>query len=104
LTANLTAVQRRVAEHFNCSNVTYFPLEVSGGAGSAMYHWEATFMGFDFMTAQISNNMTITAVTLALFEDSGWYMPNYEFAEDMWWGKNRGCEFIHHKACPMGDP
>ena len=61
-------------------------------------------MGFDFMTAQISDNMTITNVSLALFEDSGWYMPNYEFAEDMWWGKNRGCEFIHHKACPMGDP
>ena len=78
LTANLTAVQRRVAEHFDCPDVKYFPLEVSGGAGSAMYHWEATFMGYDFMTAQIQDNCKITSITLALFEDSGWYMPNYD--------------------------
>ena len=51
LTGNLTKVQKAVAEHFDCPNVEYFPLEVSGGQGSAMYHWEATFMGYDFMTA-----------------------------------------------------
>jgi hypothetical protein len=48
--------------------------------------------------------MVISNISLALFEDSGWYMPNYELAEDMWWGKDRGCDFIHHKRCPPGDP
>ena len=97
-------MQKAVAEHFDCPNVEYFPLEVSGGTGSAMYHWEATFMGYDFMTAQVSQHMVISNISLALFEDSGWYMPNYELAEDMWWGKDRGCDFIHHKRCPPGEP
>ena len=44
-------MQKAVAEHFDCPNVEYFPLEVTGGAGAAMYDWEATFMGYDFMTA-----------------------------------------------------
>ena len=100
----LGLVQAAVAEHFDCPSVEYFPLELSGDQGSYMYHWEATFMGYDFMTAQVSQHMKITKISLALFEDSGWYMPNYELAEDMWWGKNRGCDFVHHKKCPMGDP
>ena len=61
-------------------------------------------MGYDFMTAQVSQHMRITKISLALFEDSGWYMPDYSLAEDMWWGKDRGCDFVHHKKCPMGDP
>ena len=61
-------------------------------------------MGFDYMTSQTTKHSLITKMTLALFEDSGWYKPNYELAEDMWWGKNRGCDFIHHSKCPMGEP
>ena len=54
LTANLTNVKREVAAHFNCSDVKYFPLELKNGLSSEEYFWEATFMGFDFMTAQVS--------------------------------------------------
>ena len=61
-------------------------------------------MGFDYMTSQTTKHSLITKMTLALFEDSGWYKPNYELAEDMWWGKNRGCDFVHHSKCPMGEP
>ena len=41
----------------------------------------------------------ISDITLALFEDSGWYMPNYTYADEyngnhsQWWGKERGCAF-----------
>jgi len=47
--------------------------------------------------------MLITNISLALFEDTGWYKPDYSLAVDMWWGKGRGCDFIHHNKCPMGD-
>ena len=61
-------------------------------------------MGFDYMTSQTTKHSLITKMTLALFEDSGWYKPNYTLAEDMWWGKNRGCDFVHHTKCPKGEP
>ena len=66
-----------VAEHFNCSSVEFLPIEVSGGAGSARYHWESNFMGNEYMTAQISQHMLVTIMTLALLEDTGWYKPDY---------------------------
>ena len=84
--------------------MTGVPLEVSGGEGSAKLHWEGTVMGNDYMTAHTKAHMVVSAITLALFEDSGWYMPNYDMAEDLWWGKDRGCEFVQHYTCPFGDP
>jgi hypothetical protein len=36
----------------------------------------------------------LTNITLSVFEDSGWYKPNYSFAEDTLWGKNQGCNFL----------
>ena len=30
---------------------------------------------------------------MALMEDTGWYMPNYELADDLKWGRNLGCDF-----------
>ena len=40
-------------------------------------------MGYDYMTAQVSQHMLVTKITLSIFEDSGWYMPDYSLAEDM---------------------
>ena len=60
-------------------------------------------MGNDYMTSTVSSHMLISKITLALFEDSGWYMPDYSQAEDMWWGKNRGCDLQFTDLCPMGD-
>ena len=90
-------------KHFNCNDIHGLPLEYSGGEGSARYHWEATIMGYDFMTPRVSQHMLVTNITLALFEDTGWYKPDYSLAVDMWWGKARGCDFVHHANCPIGD-
>lgn len=42
-------------------------------------------------------------LTLALLQDSGWYMPNYENAEELKWGKGLGCAFINSR-CEDGWP
>ena len=60
-------------------------------------------MGNDYMTSSVSSHMLISKITLALFEDSGWYMPDYSQADPMWWGKNRGCSFLDYDYCPMGE-
>lgn len=38
-------------------------------------------------------------MTLSVFEDSGWYKVNYEYAEDFPWGKGQGCQFGDKKSC-----
>ena len=37
---------------------------------------------------------------MALFEDLGWYVPNYDLAEPMTFGKNAGCKILEEKSCP----
>ena len=33
-------------------------------------------------------------MTLAFFEDSGWYIGNWSIAPYLDWGRNQGCDFV----------
>lgn len=46
------------------------------------------------MTASAIKDQRLTQFSLALLEGSGWYMPDYSYAEPMTWGKNKGCTFF----------
>ena len=35
---------------------------------------------------------------MALMEDTGWYLPNYDMAEPLKWGAGLGCDFAL-KSC-----
>jgi Leishmanolysin len=64
------------------------PLENEGGDGSRGAHWERRLLGNEYMTASDNEIMRISEITMALFEDSGWYRVNYSMAEGLSWGKN----------------
>ena len=65
-------------------------------------HWDARIMLTDYMTAVEYDEMVISEITLALFEDSGWYKVNYYTGGLFRYGKNQGCEFING-YCVYGD-
>ncbi len=46
------------------------------------------------MTASAIKDQRYTQFSLALLEGSGWYLPDYSYAEPMTWGKNKGCNFF----------
>lgn len=47
------------------------------------------------MTGNYERTFGIVSIfTWALLEDSGWYIPNYEFMDDIQWGKGKGCLFL----------
>jgi hypothetical protein len=47
------------------------------------------------MTAEVTYGiMLISKLTLSFFEDTGWYIPIYENANDLIWGKGKGCNFL----------
>ena len=46
------------------------------------------------MAGEVSYEMGFSKFTMALLEDSGWYLANYELAEPAYWGKWEGCVFI----------
>ena len=46
------------------------------------------------MTSSSIADARFSEFTLALLEGSGWYKANYKYAEEMTYGKNKGCEFL----------
>lgn len=90
------------------------PLENQGGRGTAASHWEKRVLNGDVMVGsyQSAQVNTVSDITLALFEDSGWYKPDYSvgapwcFYDDTFcqaggrartpllWGSRRGCSFV----------
>lgn len=49
------------------------------------------------LAASVDHEVIFSKFTLALFEDSGWYQVNYDFADPAYWGKDKGCDFL--KTC-----
>jgi hypothetical protein len=84
---------------FGCASVQGALLEDGGGSGSAGSHWESRIFRDEYMTAAASPGpRVLSALTLALFADSGWYVVRSALAEPLLWGFHAGCEFVD-KSC-----
>ena len=88
--------------HFNCDYIEGVELENQGNEGTAGSHWEARQMLTDYMMGASYDEMSISEITLALFEDSGWYKVNYYTGGLFRYGKNEGCAFIYNKCLTNG--
>ena len=54
---------------------------------------------FDFASIIQPHQTFLDRMTLAVFEDSGWYQVNYDYAEDLPWGQDQGCHFGDTDVC-----
>jgi len=70
VTPKVVATARK---HFNCDKIEGVELENQGGDGTAGSHWDARVMLGDFMIGETYPENILSEITLALFEDSGWY-------------------------------
>lgn len=85
--------------HFGCGSLQGAHLEDGGGTGSAGSHWESRLFRDEYMTAAASPGpRVLSAITLALFADSGWYVVNGSQAEPLLWGFRAGCGFVQ-RSC-----
>ena len=88
--------------HFGCNSLEKLPLEDQGGQGSAGSHWEGRYMLGDYMVSTNYHENVISDITLALFEDSGWYKVNYYTGGLFRFGKNVGCQFFENDCIING--
>ncbi|KAJ1624123.1 hypothetical protein T492DRAFT_912026 [Pavlovales sp. CCMP2436] len=88
---------------FGCESLRGALLEDGGGSGSAGSHWESRLFRDEYMTAAASPGpRVLSALTLALFADSGWYVVNGSQAEPMLWGFRAGCDFVGQSCASWG--
>ena len=85
-------------KHFGCKLSKGVQLENQGDIGSVGSHWEARYMLGDYMIAFDYPEIVISEISLALFEDSGWYKVNYYTGGLFKFGKNMGCGFLNSKC------
>ncbi|KAF8276754.1 putative surface protease GP63 [Trypanosoma cruzi] len=91
----------KTREHFNCMSATGMELEDEGGKGTALSHWKRRNAKDELMTG-ISGIGYYTALTMAAFEDTGFYKANWGMEEPMSWGNNSGCALLTEKCVING--
>lgn len=91
-------VVREVRRHFNCSTLEGAELEDQGSDGTSMTHWEKRLFENEAMTGTHTQNSVYSRITLAVLQDTGWYVANFSRAEKLEWGRDLGCDFAK-KSC-----
>jgi len=91
-------VKKLAQQHFGCHSLQGIEIEDQGGEGTAGSHWESRVMLGDFMMGESYGENIISEISLALFEDSGWYKVNYYTGGLFRHGKNKGCTFVQNKC------
>lgn len=98
-------ILRAARAHFGCDTLDGVEVEDMGGRGTADSHWKKRLFFEEAMVGVITTGrLFYSSVTLAFFEDKGFYRANYEVAEDTYqWGRNRGCSFLYQNCKTLHD-
>jgi hypothetical protein len=94
--------------HFKCPTLNGAELENHLTTASSLLgsHWEQRIFNNELMGSYVQYVGRVSAVTLALHEDSGWYKANYSGTPEGWrkgdWGFEQGCAFATEKCVSNG--
>ena len=96
-------VVARAKTYLNCETTDAVPLEEKGGEGTAGSHFEKSFIMNELMVGSVgwfnpTESYAFSQFTLAVLQDSGWYLANFTHATPTLWGANMGCSFLE-KRC-----
>jgi leishmanolysin len=84
----------RLRKHFGCSSMPGLYMENDGGSGTAGSHFERKIFLYEHMCSGGIYGRRVSEFSLAMLEGSGWYVPNYDYAEPYFFGQGQGCGFI----------
>jgi len=98
---DLPPLTERIRKHYGCSTLQGAVMENGGGSGTSSSHFERKFFVYEQMSSGSIFGRRVTEFSLALLEGSGWYLPDYNYAEPYFYGKGQGCSFVT-TACSSG--
>ncbi|CBH17729.1 Gp63 major surface glycoprotein-like protein [Trypanosoma brucei gambiense DAL972] len=87
-------------EYYGCPGLDGVEVEDAGSEGTRGSHWKKRILFNEALVGSVtSGQLFFSPLTLAYFEDLGFYTANYSTAETgMTWGKGRGCDFLYQKC------
>lgn len=81
--------------YLGCSTLNGAELEDGGGAAIQGQHLEGRLFSGDLMAAALCDEppCPMSAVTMAILQDTGWYRANFGLSGTLWHMKDMGCVF-----------
>jgi hypothetical protein len=93
-------------EYFNCKFILFLlikgpfvnqiPLENDGRINNKAGHFEKILFGNELMTSETPRVSVLSAFSLNLALDSGFFKVDISQAEQFFWGRNAGCNFLEY--------
>jgi len=99
---NVEPLTNRLRTFFGCSTLKGAYMENSGSSATAGEHFERRQFAFEAMTSGLIYQQSYSQFSLAMLEGSGWYVPNYDYADPYWMGQGNGCNFLF-ESCSSAD-
>jgi len=93
----------KLRAHYGCSSLQGALMENGGGSGTSSSHFERRALLNEFMTSGSILGRRVSELSLALLEGSGWYVPNYDYADPFFYGKGQGCSFVTGSTSTCGN-
>jgi len=78
-------------------------MENSGGSSTSSSHFERKYFLYENMCSGSILGRRISEFSLAMLEASGWYVPDYSYAEPFFFGQGQGCSFLSN-VCSSSSP
>ena len=86
---DLPPLTERLRNFYGCPTIPGLFMETDAGA-----HIERRFYQWEIMSTGGIIGSKISEVTLGFLEGTGWYVPDYCYAEPYFFGKGQGCAFF----------
>jgi len=91
---NVESLTTRLRNFFGCSTLKGAYMENSGSSATAGSHFERRMFGFEAMTSGLIYQQAYSQFSLGMLEATGWYVPDYSYADPYWMGQGQGCGFL----------
>jgi len=95
---DIPALTTKLRKYFGCSSLEGAFLENNGGSGTASSHFERRHFMNEYMSSGVMYQQRISEFTLMVLEGSGWYAPDYGYAEPYYFGQGQGCNFLRQSC------
>jgi len=95
---DLPPLTQRLRNFYGCPSLPGAFMENDGGSGSAASHFERKLFFYETMSSGDIFGRRISQFSLALLEGSGWYVPDYSYAEPYFFGQGSGCGFVYDQC------
>ena len=80
--------------HFNCFEFNGILSENADNQDLSEVNFEKLMVGDEITTSNFTFRALTSRITMAVFNDSGWYQVNSAKSEINMWGRNEGCDFL----------